>query len=202
MLCRCFAVLQSNFLLLLSTPFWQQNPRKQQPLSLFDRVDDNTVMAVGNNELQSPCKYMAAITKALLIDLAVCYISCGTSFQMAASIMQHSVDVFGSNRALNLLEGSQMMRVACAANLQTISDLLINSWTFSVAIDSATCHSTSYADLQFTVYLRAHTIMFFIYHGCAIPMHEQHTGEVVVGVMLCKFLSDPEYVRRLMELGI
>jgi hypothetical protein len=80
-----------------------------------------------------------------------------------------------------------MMRVACTANLQKVSDLLINSWTFSIAIDSATHHGTSYLDLRFRVYSREHATIFN-FHGCAIPMHERHTGEVMC-VMLCKFLS-------------
>ncbi len=168
---------------------------KEAALSLFERVDDNAVMPVGNDatvagnneELESSYKYMATISIPLLFDLAVRYISCGTSFRMAASIMRQTVDVFGSHRALNRLEVSRMMRVTCAANLQTISDLLINSWTFSIAIDSATHHSTSYLDIQFRVYSREHTTIFN-FHGCAIPMHERHTGEVMCA-MICKFLS-------------
>jgi hypothetical protein len=165
---------------------------KEQALSLFELVDlmpgGDEDTAGGNNAEQSDAyKYVATITKPLLFDLAVRYISCGSSFRMAERIMRHTVDVFGTSQALNRQEVSRMMRVACASNLQIISDLLIKSWSFSIAIDSATHQSTSSLDLRFRVYSQKHRCIFN-FHGCAIPMHERHTGEVMWG-MLCKFLS-------------
>ena len=80
-----------------------------------------------------------------------------------------------------------MMRVACAANLQKISVLLKDSWAFSIAIDSATHHSISYLDLRFRIFSKKHSDVFH-FHGCALPMHDRHTGEVMFD-MLCMFLN-------------
>ena len=80
------------------------------------------------------------------------------------------------------------MRVACAANLQKISVLLKDSWAFSIAVDSTTHHSTSYLDLRIRIYSNKHRIIFNL-HGCALPMHDRHTGEVMFG-MLSSFLCD------------
>jgi hypothetical protein len=166
---------------------------KEQALSLFEQINampGGNDDSAGNDEEQSDAyKYVATITKPLLFDLAVRYISCGSSFRIAERIMRHTVDVFGTTQQARLSrqEVSKMMRVACAANLQAISDLLINLWSFSIAIDSATHHSTSYLDLRFRVYSQQHRSIFN-FHGCAIPMHERHTGEVMC-VVLCKFIS-------------
>ena len=69
----------------------------------------------------------------------------------------------------------------CAANLQKISVLLKDSWAFSIAIDSATHQSTTIPSP-----LRKHRD-FFNLHGCALPMHDRHTCQVMYG-MLCNFL--------------
>ncbi len=45
--------------------------------------------------------------------------------------------------------------------------------------------SNSYLDLRFQVYSRKHWD-FFNLHGCALPMHKCHTGQVMYD-MLCKF---------------
>ncbi|KAI2493008.1 hypothetical protein MHU86_2095 [Fragilaria crotonensis] len=80
-----------------------------------------------------------------------------------------------------------MVRVACAANLQKISELLQESWGFSIALDSATHQSTSYLDLRFRLYSKKHRKIYNV-HGCALPLHDRHTGEVMFN-MLTKFLD-------------
>jgi hypothetical protein len=70
------------------------------------------------------------------------------------------------------------IRAACAANLQKISVLLKDSWAFSIAIDSTTHHSTSYLDLRIRIYSKKHRNIYNI-HGCALPMRDHHTGEVM-----------------------
>lgn len=128
---------------------------KEIALSLFERIDAAGVgNAIGEDD-ESPEKYayVATITKPLLFELVVCYISCGVSFRMAESIVRHTTDVFNTSvRALHRNEVSRMMRVACAANLQKIADLLKNSWAFLIAIDSATHHSTSYLDFRLRIF--------------------------------------------------
>ena len=71
--------------------------------------------------------------------------------------------------------------------MHEISDLLKDSWAFSIAIDSATHHSTSYLDLRFRIYSKMHRNIFN-FHGCALPMRDRHTGEVMFD-MLCRFLT-------------
>lgn len=86
----------------------------------YSTPGDGSIIVAGNNDGNCPHAYVATISKPLLFELAVRYISCGTSFRMAESIMRHTSDVFGTTQALNRNKVSQMMRVACAANLQKI----------------------------------------------------------------------------------
>jgi hypothetical protein len=160
-------------------------------LSLFEKIDDAPPAADdrSNSDDDEPMayKYVATVSKPLLFELAVRYTSSGSSFRMTSINMQHTAEVFAlPTRALHRHDISRMMRVACAANLQKISVLLKDSWAFSIAIDSATHQSTSYLDLRFRVYSRKHRD-FFNLHGCALPMHDRHTGQVMFD-MLCRFL--------------
>lgn len=169
---------------------------KALALSLFERIDTSAVGNVddspaesGNDEedASTSYSYVATITKPLLFELAVRYISCGATFRMAENIMRHTTEVFEiPSRTLARKEVGRMMRVASAANLQKISLLLNDAWAFSIAIDSATHHSTSYLDLRFRIYSKKHRNIFNL-HGCAIPMRDRHTGEVMFD-MLVKFL--------------
>ena len=165
---------------------------KALALSLFEKIDDAPPAADdrSNSDDDEPAayKYVATVTKPLLFELAVRYTSSGSSFRMTSINMQHTAEVFAlPTRALHRNDVSRMMRVACAVNLQKISVLLKDSWAFSIAIDSATHQSTSYLDLRFRVYSRKHRD-FFNLHGCALPMHDRHTGQVMYD-MLCRFLS-------------
>ena len=87
----------------------------------------------------------------------------------------------------NRQEVSMFARVGCAINLQRMSDVLKQSWAFSIAIDSATHQSTSYLDLRFRVYSKSSRDIYNL-HGCALPLHDRHTGEVMHD-MIEKYLS-------------
>jgi hypothetical protein len=77
--------------------------------------------------------------------------------------------------------------VVCAVNLQRIARQLRRSWGFSIAMDSATHQSTSYLDLHFRVYIPEFSNIINL-HGCALPMFDRHTGEVMFA-MVSKFLN-------------
>jgi hypothetical protein len=138
---------------------------KQRALSLFekqrvfrlysdDEEGENHSTPQDENEEDHDYQYAVTIpsTKKLLFDLVIRYISCGVSFCMARNIIEHTAEVFGPRISCSRGDISKMARVACASNLQRISDLLKSSWAFSIALDSATHQSTSYLDLRFRIY--------------------------------------------------
>ncbi len=87
-------------------------------------------------------------TKTNVVGLVGRYVSCGTSFCMAASILGCTYDVLASPglRACSQQDVSNFIRVVCAVNLQRIARHLRRSWAFSIALNSATHQSTSYLD--------------------------------------------------------
>ena len=116
-------------------------------------------------------------TKTTVFGLVVCYVSCGTLFRMAASILGCTYDVLASPglRACSRQDVSNFIRVVCAVNLQRIACHLRRSWAFSIALDSATHQSTSYLDLRFRVFMPHYKNVVNL-HGCALPMFDRHTG--------------------------
>jgi hypothetical protein len=156
---------------------------------------DDTLLQGGEEgadaiDASSDYQYIVTIpsSKKTLMTLALRYISCGVTFRMAHNILQHTAEVFGlRSMACSRGDISMMARVACASNLQRISDLLKKSWAFSIAIDSATHQSTSYLDLRFRIYSKSSKDIHNL-HGCALPLHDRHTGEVMHD-MISKFLS-------------
>ncbi len=155
-------------------------------LLLFEQIN----AAGGGDDEESPDEYayVATITNSLLFELAVRYVSCGVLFRMAESIVRpHTTDVFNTSvQALHCNEVSRMMRVACAANFQKIADLLKHSWAFSIAIDSATHHSTPYLDFRLRIFLQR-VVIYSTYMDVQFPMRECHTGDVMCEI-LCNFL--------------
>jgi hypothetical protein len=90
---------------------------KELALSLFERIDDavdNTTSDESTNDTpNSAYRYAATITKPLLFELAVRYISSGSTFRMAENVMRHTIAVFDiPTRAIHRRDVSQMMRVA------------------------------------------------------------------------------------------
>lgn len=128
-------------------------------------------------------------SKKTVMALVLRFISNGVTFRTAQAILRDTADVLGLTRTMvcNRQEVSMFARVGCAINLQRISDVLKQSWAFSIAIDSATHQSTSYLDLRFRVYSRSSRDIYNL-HGCALPLHDRHTGEVMHD-MIEKFLS-------------
>ncbi len=49
---------------------------------------------------------------------------------------------------------SSFVRIVCAANLQTISAILKQSWAFSIALDGGNKSDTSYLDVRIRVVSR------------------------------------------------
>jgi branched-subunit amino acid transport protein len=128
-------------------------------------------------------------TNTTVFGLVVRYVSCGTSFHMAASILGCTYDVLASPglRACSRQDVSNFIRAVCAVNLQRIARNLRRSWAFSIALDSASHQSTTYLDLRFQVFI-PHYKNIVNLHGCALPMFDRHTGKVMF-TMVSTFLN-------------
>jgi hypothetical protein len=151
---------------------------------------DKTCVEVGDGaaqQQQSSYEYTASISNnTKIFDLIIGNNMCGASVWMAKNILHHTAVVCGTNDVCHRGDINMMVRVACAANLQKISELPQESWGFSIALDSATHQSTLFLDLRFRLYNKTHRKIFNV-HWCALPLHDRHTGEVMFK-MLTTFL--------------
>jgi hypothetical protein len=160
---------------------------KSRALALFKRiqskVDDND-----NDETQFSYSVTIPKMKTTLFSLVVRYISCGASFRMFLSIISCTYEVLGDPclRAYSCQDVSKFIWVVCAINLQHITDVLWRSY-FSIVLDFATHQSTMYFNLRFCVFIEEDSTIVNL-HGCALPMFDSHTGEVMFD-MVNKFLT-------------
>ena len=172
---------------------------KANALQLFRRVDNLNEQEDEKGEQQYSYSVVIPASKATTFNLAVRYKSCGTSFRMASEVITCTYDVLDDPRLRHCRrqDVSNYIRVVCAVNLQHISDILCQSWGFSLALDSATHHSTSYLDIRFRVFVKKEGTIVGV-HGCALPMFDRHTGEVMFDIV-AKFLNVlcPEWKIRL-----
>ena len=124
-------------------------------------------------------RFRVIVKKQLQFSLAIDYLYAGLSFRQAARVLQLTKERSGlaSIGACSDSTISKYARIACAVNLQNISELLEKAWTFSVALDMSTHMSTSYLDIRLRFHLAACGIINV--HFLAIPVYEKHTAAVI-----------------------
>lgn len=93
-----------------------------------------------------------------------------------------------SPRACSRGDVTNFILVVCAVNLQRISDLLAESWAFSLAWHGATHQSCSYNYIIFRIHFKSINDICNA-HVCALPMFDRHNGQVMFE-MTPKLLDD------------
>lgn len=114
---------------------------KERALSLFKRVD-------GDDDDDYAYCVTIPKSKTTVFQLAVRYVACGASFRMTANLLSSTYDVLYNPilRSCSRNDVANFIRVVYAVNLQRMARPLRHAWAFSIALDSATHHSTSYLD--------------------------------------------------------
>jgi hypothetical protein len=78
------------------------------------------------------------------------------------------------------VQAARVARIACAVNLEKISELLCATWAFSIALDTSTVEYTGYLDFRVRVCVKSEIENL---HVLAIPLRDRHTGEVMFNAM-------------------
>jgi hypothetical protein len=106
-------------------------------------------------------------------------IASGLSFRQASRVsMQDMKETLGLSTRLGSMmpqKVSSFVQIVCAANLQTISAILKQSWAFSIALDGGNKSDTSYLDVRICV-VSGNGVLSNL-HLMAIPMRKRHTRE-------------------------
>ena len=144
--------------------------QEEEPL-LQDAVGGGTTRAAGEEH------YVATVSSKVQFYSCIKMIASGLSFRQASRVMQDMKETLGLSTlgSMTPQKVSSFVRIVCAANLQTISAILKQSWAFSIALDGGNKSDTSYLDVRIRVVSRNGVLSNL--HLMAIPMRERHTGE-------------------------
>jgi hypothetical protein len=123
-------------------------------------------------------RYAITVTNTKQFQLVVQYLVVGLSFGHVTQVIMETKEVLGIGSIGLCFEGivSRYVCFTCAMNLKCIAELLRQCWVFSVALDMATHMATSYCDVRIRI---CHKSMVHDFHLLSIPVHEQHTGEII-----------------------
>uniref|UniRef100_M4BPT7 Uncharacterized protein n=1 Tax=Hyaloperonospora arabidopsidis (strain Emoy2) TaxID=559515 RepID=M4BPT7_HYAAE len=87
--------------------------------------------------------------------------------------------------SMNQTKFATSVRVQCAANFQTIANILRPVWTFLIALDASTCQGTSCVDIRVRFVWQSE---LFNLHVISVPFFGSHTG-VAQSEMHCKLIG-------------
>ncbi len=100
-------------------------------------------------------QYVATLSSTTTVQFYsfIKMIADGLSFRQTSRVMQDMKDTLGLSAigCISPQKVSSFVRVVCAANLQTISSMLKQSWAFSIALDGGNKSDTSYLDVRIPV---------------------------------------------------
>lgn len=163
----------------------------ERAMQMFECVTAEGAVVEGgrsfNNNEDCAAYRRVRVRQGKLFRLVMGYMSFGASFRLVSRQLLCTREVLG----LGYLHGcsekkvSQYARIALAANLQKLREILSTCWTFSIAFDSATIESTSYFDVRVRFGRRG---QIFCFHLAALPMYGRHTGELMSD-LFCKAMD-------------
>lgn len=155
---------------------------------LFDPEDEEetvdralSVFVAQLDEDGSVTQYRAHIKNLKLFKLVIGQVALGSSFRLAArqiACVREELSL-GYLRACDRGKVASFVRVAAAACLQKLREILCSVWAFSVAFDSATVQTTSYFDVRvrFVIGTTLHCC-----HLLCLPLFGSHTGQLMFDV--------------------
>lgn len=145
--------------------------------------------------------YVVAISNPRLFHLVRHFVSRGSSFRMAAGLINDVNQVVRDCPVGMIDEGkvSRYVRFICAWSLSSISNALRSVWTYSIGVDSSMVHETTYFD--FRVRLVAKGRLFNL-HISAMPLFHGKTADALVAAISKLFdVLDPNWKEKLIGIS-
>jgi hypothetical protein len=145
----------------------------ERALDIFEPVTDN--------DDDSVTFYRVHIRNIKLFKLVIGTVSLGASFRLTARLVSRAREELslGFLGGCNEAKVSSFVRVAAAAFLQKLGELLSSSLAFAIAFDSATVESTSYFDVR-ARFVKGTSLHYF--HLFSLPLYGPHTGDLMFSV--------------------
>ena len=120
--------------------------------------------------------YVVVVKSCCHFDLCIRFVASGASFRMASCLMdcikdESGMSVFGG---CSDVVASNYTCIVCVHSLQILSDIMQQTWAFTLAFDGSAHQGMSCLDIQTKFHLNG---CLFNFHLMAIPLFEKHTGE-------------------------
>ena len=157
-----------------------ENVSKQRALSIFIPIENTTTYKVKVKNYR----------QFLLIQK---FIACGASFRLAKRMMDSTKEVtnLGYLAGVNMLKVIQCVRTVVSLSLQYCSELMMQAWAYSIALDGSNKGTSAYLDVRLRIFSSQdiHNL-----HLLAIPMFDRHTGEYMFNITAKLFQAlDPNW---------
>lgn len=155
---------------------------------LIDEEDENTsvdsVLSVFDpvrSEEGSVLCYRAHIRNVKLFKFVIGTVALGASFRLASRqvLCAREELSLGYLGGCTVTKVSRFVRVAAAACLQKLSEIMSAVWAFSLAFDSSTIESTSYFDVRVRFVAGTNVHCFHLF---SLPLFGSHTGDLMFSV--------------------
>ena len=122
-------------------------PRKM-PWHCLKKVEDCGEDGADNVTGQED-DYVVVVKTCPFCDLCIRFVACGTSFKMASCLMDCTKDesdmsVFGG---CSDIVASNYTFIICVCSLQILSDIMQQTWAFTLAFNGSTHQEISYLDI-------------------------------------------------------
>ena len=93
--------------------------------------------------------YAVVVKTCCRFDLCIRFVACGASFRMASCLMDCTKDESGMSvfGGCSDVVASNYTCIVCAHSLQILSDIMQQTWAFTLAFDGSTHQEMSYLDV-------------------------------------------------------
>ena len=117
-------------------------------MALFKKIEDCGEDGVDNVTGQKD-DYAVVVKTCRCFDLCITFVACGTSFRMASYLVDCTKDesdmsVFGG---CSDIVASNYTFIICVCSLQILSDIMQQTWAFTLAFNGSTHQEISYLDI-------------------------------------------------------
>ena len=132
--------------------------------------------------------YVVVVKTCCCFDLSMRFVACGASFRITSCLKDCTKDESGMSvfGGCSDVVASNYTCIVCAHSFQIFSDIMHQTWAFTLAFDGSTHQGMSYLDVQTRFHLNG---CLFNFHLIAIPLFEQHAGEnMFVALKICWML--------------
>lgn len=168
---------------LMSKPEWKHS-NMFEPFDAF-RPQQQQAVEVGGAESEAPTSvvsYHVQLKQVQLFKFVIGALALGASIRLAARQVLCARELLGPDQLSECdeMKVASFVRIAAAANLQRLREVLRESWGWSLVFDLSTVPSTSFFDVRVRF---ARGVELHCFHILCLPLLGSETGKQLFDVL-------------------